>query len=409
MDEMNENISEVQTTAEESTAAAEDFPPLAAPQKKKRSVAGGIIALALVCSLLGGMGGAGLTYALTRNSGADVQNSTAISYSASRNAETVPVNTDGILSDAEIYSSNVASTVGITTSITTTNFFGFQSTAAASGSGFIYSSDGYILTNFHVVEGSNSITVTTYDNMSYEASLVGYDEANDIAVLKIDAADLTPVIIGDSSTLSVGDHVVAIGNPLGELTFSLTQGAVSSLDRNITLSNGVSMKLIQTDCAINSGNSGGAIFNTHGEVIGITNAKYSSSSSGASIDNIGFAIPINNVMNIVDSIIERGYIAKPYIGVTVATVTEEAQRFGLPAGASIQGVVADSPAENAGLMVNDIITAVNGETISAHSDLVAVVSECSPGDVLELNVYRSGETLNISITVGEIQQAALAG
>ena len=174
---------------------------------------------------------------------------------------------------------------------------GFQTTAAASGSGFILTDNGYVLTNYHVIEDASSITVTMYDGSSYDAALVGYDESNDIAVLKIEAEGLTPVVLGDSDHLNVGDSVVAIETPWESLPFSLTSGAVSALDREITLSNGVTMDLIQTDCAINSGNSGGALFNLYGEVIGITNAKYSGSgsSSEASIDNIGFAIPINHV------------------------------------------------------------------------------------------------------------------
>ena len=156
--------------------------------------------------------------------------------------------------------------------------------------------------------------------------------------MKIDAEGLTPVVLGDSDNLNVGDQVVAIGNPLGELTFSLTTGVVSALNREVTLSSNVTMNLIQTDCAINSGNSGGALFNLYGEVIGITNAKYSSSSSSseASIDNIGFAIPLNHVKNIVKSIIETGSITKPYIGVTVSSVSSEAQGYGLPTGAAVR-------------------------------------------------------------------------
>lgn len=412
MDEYNETsekIIEAEVTEhDETTEETHDFSPLAQPQKKQRGHSAGVIALSLAAAIIGGALGSGATAALMSKSGKAVGISPSISYAAARQIDKIQVDTSNLLTDSEIYRANVASTVGITTSITTTNFWGFQTQGAASGSGFIYTDDGYILTNYHVVESSTSITVTTNDNMTYDASIVGYDESNDIAVLKINAENLIPVVIGNSSTLEIGDHVVAIGNPLGELTFSLTQGAVSSLDRAVTFSTGGTMKLIQTDCAINSGNSGGALFNTHGEVIGITNAKYSSSSSGASIDNIGFAIPINNVIGIVDSIIERGYISKPYIGVTVATVSAEAQQFGVPAGASIQGVVEGSPAEKAGLLQNDIITAVDGKAITVHSELVAIVGSSAPGDVLELTVYRSGETITLNITIGETQQDANA-
>lgn len=315
------------------------------------------------------------------------------------------IDTSKQMTAAEVYALNVNSTVGITTSITT-NYWGYTTTSAASGSGFIYSDDGYIITNFHVVENSSSISVSMYDGTSLDAKLVGYDESNDVAVLKVDTdKDLTPVVIGNSDNLNVGDPVVAIGNPLGELTFSLTSGAVSALDREVTFSGGITMNLIQTDCAINSGNSGGALFNLYGEVIGITNAKYSgNSASGATIDNIGFAIPMNRVRSIVDSIIEKGYVVKPYIGVTITDVSEESQGYGLPSGASIQGVVEDSPAEKSGLQKNDIVTHINGEKIEGASDLKRIVSESKPGDVLELEVWRKGQTVNLSLTVGEQKQ-----
>ncbi|HIT35521.1 MAG TPA: trypsin-like peptidase domain-containing protein, partial [Candidatus Faecousia intestinavium] len=298
------------------------------------------------------------------------------------------------------------STVGITTSITT-NFWGFQTTSAASGSGFIITTNGYILTNYHVIEDSNSITVSMYDGTTYDAALVGYDESNDIAVLKIDAENLTPVVLGDSDAMNVGDSVVAIGNPLGELTFSLTSGAISAMDREITLSGGITMDLMQTDCAINSGNSGGALFNMYGEVIGVTNAKYSSSSSSeASIDNIGFAIPINSVKSIVQSIIENGYIAKPYIGVSVLDVSQENLIYGVPEGIAVQSVTEDSPAEEGGLQTGDIITAVNG-TAMTSSEMVDLVQQSQVGDVLTLDVYRQGETLQLTVTVGQQIQSAL--
>ena len=287
--------------------------------------------------------------------------------------------------------------------------WGYTTQSAASGSGFIYSSDGYILTNFHVIESASSIKVTLYDGTSYDAKLVGYDESNDIAVLKIDAENLTPVTIGDSDNLNVGDSVIAIGNPLGELTFSLTSGAVSALDREVTMSNNVTMNLIQTDCAINSGNSGGALFNLYGEVIGITNAKYSGSSgSGASIDNIGFAIPINSVRSIVDSIIEKGYVAKPYIGVMVADVSDEAKNYGTPAGAAVASVTEGGPADKAGLQANDIITAVDGTEISGKSDLSSIIADHAAGDKLTLSVYRQGQTLTLTVEIGEQTTSAIA-
>lgn len=368
--------------------------------KKKTTV---LVAVGLVLALLMGLLGSAIGNSLFG------KGSTTI-YEGQRESSVIDVakvDTGKLMTPAEVYAANVNSTVGITTSVTT-NFWGFQTTSAASGSGFILTGDGYVLTNYHVIESSNSISVTLYDGKSYDAVLIGYDESSDIAVLKIDAEGLTPVVLGDSDNLNVGDSVVAIGNPLGELTFSLTSGAVSALNREITLSNSVTMNLIQTDCAINSGNSGGALFNLYGEVIGITNAKYSGSGSGASIDNIGFAIPINHVRGIVESIIENGYVAKPYIGVTVSDVSEETMGYGLPAGAAVKAVSEDSPAEKAGLQVNDIITAVNGKEISGRTGLSEAVSAASVGDTLTLTVYRQGNTISVDVTVGEQIQSALA-
>ena len=310
------------------------------------------------------------------------------------------------MSPAEVYAATVNSTVGITTSVTT-NIYGYETMAAASGSGFLVTSDGFILTNYHVVENSNSITVTLYDGSSYEAKLIGYDASNDIAVLKIDAEGLSPVTFGNSDELVVGEEVLAIGNPLGELTFSLTRGIISALNRDITLSGGLRMRLIQTDCAINSGNSGGALFNMYGEVVGITNAKYSGSGSQASVDNIGFAIPVNAVVNIVEQIMTKGQISTPYLGVSVSNVSGDLTAYGIPAGAHVGEVVEGSPAADAGLLPRDIITAVNGTAISGSGQLSDIVHASAVGDVLVLSVYRQGETLEISVTVGENVKDAL--
>ena len=387
-------------------------------KKKSGMSAGGIVALALCCALLGGaVGTAGTFFALRSSAEAPeaAVSSPAPAVEATQ-APAVPTETrpapaasSGEKTLADVYTENVDSTVGITTSITT-NYWGYRSTSAASGSGFILTEDGYILTNYHVIEDSDSVTVTTYDDESYAAEIVGYDSGNDIAVLKIDAHGLKPVALGSSDDLRVGDTVVAIGNPLGELTFSLTQGVVSALHREITLSNGTTLDLIQTDAAINSGNSGGALFNMKGEVVGITNAKYSSSgaSSSASIDNIGFAIPIDHVRSTVFSIIENGYIVKPYIGVSVTPVSSDMIAYGLPKGALVKVVNEDSPAQAAGLQINDVITAVNGKEISSGTELVNIVGACTPGDELVLSVYRQGgETLDITVIVGEQQQSAL--
>ena len=395
-------------TSEQKEAPTEQMPQMPSQKKHKKSGAGKAVALVLVCALVSGcmgVGGAFLGSSLVRQGQPETVLSDGVSTVMKGVRETSvlqiqQIDSSKTLSAAEVYAANVNSTVGIVTSAVTTNFWGQRTTSAAAGSGFLFTGDGYILTNYHVVQDANSVTVSTYDGTKYDARIIGFDESNDVAVLKIDAEGLTPVVIGDSDNLNVGDSVVAIGNPLGELTFSLTSGTVSALDREVTMSSGISMELIQTDCAINSGNSGGALFNMHGEVVGITNAKYSGSSgSGASIDNIAFAIPINDVYGIVTSIIEKGYIEKPYIGVSVLDVSDETQKYGLPKGASVQTVTDDGPAKAAGLQVNDIITKVDDTEIAGSSDLVKAIGQCAPGQEITLTVYRQGQTLELKVTV----------
>ena len=381
------------------------------PEKKAPGWSGAqIIILALVCSLVGGILGAGSMFIGQRildrfhqAHKADPDKQSVITESNRENTvlDINKVEVGKLLTQAEVYAANVNSTVGITTSITT-NYWGYQTTSAASGSGFIFSSDGYILTNYHVVEDSDAITVTMYDGTGYDARLVGYDQSNDIAVLKIDVKDLVPVVLGNSDHINVGDTVVAIGNPLGELTFSLTSGAISAKDREITMLGGSTMQLMQTDCAINSGNSGGALFNLYGEVIGITNAKYSgNSNSGTTIDNIGFAIPINKARSIAQSIIEKGYVSKPFVGLSVTTVSAETQNYGLPKGAAIKAIAPNSPATSAGFMVNDIVTHINDQEISGSAQLVSLVGKAEIGEQLVFTVYRQGDSLQLTVTVGE--------
>lgn len=385
------------------------------PKKtRKGKTALKVAALALGCSLLGGAVGAGGTaltgfalYTVNKQVAVEDTNATTV-YEGIKDNPALNVSyidTSKEMSASEIYAKNVNSTVGITTSITT-NYFGYQTTTPAAGSGFILTEDGYIITNYHVIEDASEIKVTTYGGDEYDAKLIGYDESNDIAVIKVDANNLAPVTLGDSDAINVGDDVIAIGNPLGELTFSLTSGAVSALDRNVTLSN-ASMNLIQTDCAINSGNSGGALFNTYGEVIGITNAKYSSNGfNTSSIDNIGFAIPINSVKKIITEIIEDGSITKPYIGVYIYDLGSDYKKFGLT-GAVVQKVEENSPAEEAGLKPNDLITKVNGEDIADSEELRSILAKGNEGDTYTLTVNRSGEIIEIEVTISIKKQAAL--
>ena len=377
-----------------------------APKKKQHRGGAWVVALALCFAILGGAIGGGTVWLLTHNNTTSAGGSSSTTIQQGRHENvTVDINeieTGKLMTAAEVYAKNVNSTVGIQTSITSTNLWGQQTTSAASGSGFILTADGYIVTNYHVIQNANRVTVSTYGGASYNAKIVGYDESNDLAVLKIEATGLSPVVLGSSEKLNVGDTVLAIGNPLGELTFSLTTGVVSALNREVTFSGGTVMDLLQTDCAINSGNSGGALFNLYGEVVGITNAKYSgSSSSGASIDNIAFAIPIDSVRAIVESIIEKGYYAKPVIGVSVTDVDENSRQLGIPAGAWVKEVTAGGAAEAAGIQANDVITAINGTEISGVSDLKRILAKASAGDELSLVIWRKNRSLTLTVVVRE--------
>ena len=309
------------------------------------------------------------------------------------------------LSPSQVYAMNVNSVVAISNQ-STTNIFGQVSETAASGTGFIISQDGYILSNYHVVEGAKRLTVMTYMGNEYEARLMGYDELNDVAVLKVEATGLDPVTIGSSDDLIVGDQVVAIGNPLGELTSSLTVGYISAKDRTIN-TDGNLINMMQTDAAINPGNSGGPLFNMKGEVIGITTAKYSGSTgSGASIEGIGFAIPIADAMGMTQDLIDHGYLRnQAYLGVTVRDLTSDiASVYSLPMGSYVDSVTEGSCAEKAGILPKDIIIGVGDYTVEGNSTLQSALRKFKAGDTTTITVYRAGATVELTITFDERPQ-----
>ena len=368
-----------------------------------------IVALVLVCAVAGGGAGfGGARLALDRAAGEEtgqtpsssvstvstlVQNS---SQAAGEPAVEVSAG-GGAMSPGAIYQTYVNSTVGITTEVTVTNVFGQTSSAPAAGSGFILTSDGYILTNYHVIENANSITVTLYNEESYTGTLVGGDEDSDVAVVKIDAQGLTPVVLGASSDLRVGEAVCAIGNPLGELTFTLTTGIVSALERPIATENNHVQNMIQTDCAVNAGNSGGPLFNPNGEVVGIVSAKYASSG----VEGLGFAI--DDVLEIISDLMTYGYVTgQPYLGIQTSTLSDsDIQRFHLTAGAYVDVVAPGSCAEEAGLQAGDVITAMDGIPIENSTDLITAKDNYKAGDTVSLAVYRDGRTLTVSLTFDE--------
>ena len=305
------------------------------------------------------------------------------------------------LTASQVYARNVHSVVLIESTIVS-EVMGQTATGVASGSGFIMSGDGYVVTNFHVVEGATSVNVVLYDGKSLPAQLVGYDSTNDIALLKVEANGLSPVVLGSSDDLIVGDQVVAIGNPLGELTSTLTVGYVSAKERTVS-TDGTVMNMIQTDAAINSGNSGGPLFNMKGEVVGITTAKYSGSSpSGASIEGIGFAIPMDDVLEELQELRDFGYIKSAYLGVMVQNMdTSVASIYGLPVGAYVVGVEEGYCAHRAGIQEKDIIVAVGDEKITTITDLTRALRDYEPGDKAKLTVYRAGQYMTLLVVLDE--------
>lgn len=328
-----------------------------------------------------------------------------IDGTASSGGQTVQLPTDGnAMTPSQLYQANVDSVVAISSTIQTTGFYG-TSTGSASGSGFIFSSDGYVVTNYHVVEGATTVNVILHDGTEYPAEVVGHDSTNDLAVLKIDADGLIAAAIGKSADLIIGDMVVAIGNPLGELTATQTVGYVSGINREVATDSSI-ISMIQTDAAINPGNSGGPLFNMYGQVIGITTAKYSgTTNSGASIEGIGFAIPIDDVIPIISDLIEYGYVTGAYMGVTVMdTDADSAAMFGLPTGAYIMEIVEGSSADRAGLQVKDIVIDLGGTTISNGTDLTRALRNFKAGDTTTVTVIRSGKELTLDITLDEKPQ-----
>ena len=340
---------------------------------------------------------------------------------------------EGALTIPEIVDKALPSVVGISSTFEYTSsggsywgfgFYGFDNGSTdgdtrqitGTGTGIVMSEDGYIITNAHCIYDDSeyqcgkavavSVVMGDEDETEYEAQIVGYDRETDLAVLKINATGLTPAEFGDSDALSVGELVVAIGNPLGfELFGTTTCGIVSALNRNVTI-NEKEMTLIQTDAAINQGNSGGPLLNAYGQVIGINSAKMSSSYGSAGVEGLGFAIPISDAKDIIESLINNGYVTgRPQLGIAGVDVTEsDAQRFSMPQGVYVYSVTAGSAAEEAGLHQGDVITAVEGQEIQTTDELNEIKNKYNAGDTITLTVYRSGETLELPLTLQEVQQ-----
>ncbi len=308
------------------------------------------------------------------------------------------------LTPAQVYARNVDSVVAISCDARVT-MNGQSMEATVTGSGFILTEDGYIVTNYHVVEDAASVTVTTQDDKEFSATVIGHDSTADMALLKVDAEELQAVTLGSSSELIIGDMVVAIGNPLGTLNATQTVGYISGINRQISSENNYTT-MLQTDAAINSGNSGGPLFNMKGEVVGITTAKYSgTSSSGATIEGIGFAIPIDDLKKSLDELRTKGYISSAYLGIRGMDVSEEAVlTYGLPRGAYVDSVESGTGAAEAGIEAKDIIIAMGSQKVTSFSDLARILRGYAPGDETTVTVYRAGKELTLPITLGERPQ-----
>ncbi len=398
-------------------------PPEKPPKRIKEKKPGGgmakFIVACLVCALLGGIGGGAIVATqIPATSTTTNYGGSKLNISGSENTQTQtasPVSSGEKLTGAEIYSLGCAQAVGISMNVTYTNYFGAQSTAAVSGSGFIVTSDGYIVTNYHVIADAYTenykVSVMLYNGDKFDAKIVGVEEANDIAVLKIDATGLSAASLGNSDNLQVGENVYAIGNPLGELSFSITSGMVSALDRDITTQDKAtgqttSNNMFQIDAAVNEGNSGGPVYNEYGEVIGIVTAKY----ADTGVEGLGFAIPIKDVASMVDELITNGYVSgKANFGITVTTVDSTvAQYYNMVEGAYVYSVASGSCSDKAGLKVGDIITAINDVEVKSSSELTSEKKKFKAGDTVTLKVYRQpddnrkkGDYVDIKVTLDE--------
>ena len=382
------------------SAPVYSYDPEMDKKKNKKKSGGGVkvVALVLLCAVVSGLCGFGGALLADRVGRGDA----TIHQSDRRPTDVVVQQVDGktLMNPAQVYASTVNSVVSINCSAMSTNIFGQRVESASSGSGFIITADGYIVTNYHVIKNASSITVTLYSGEAYPASLVGGDADYDLAVLKVEAAGLKPVTLGDSTKVNVGDTVLAIGNPLGELTFSQSQGSVSCTDRAINV-DGMPFNMIQVDASINPGNSGGPLMNLYGEVIGIVSAKYSSYADTV-VEGLGFAIPISDVQTLIVDIMEDGSVTdKAHLAITAGTMTEQmaAQyQIDITEGVFVYAVEKGGAGANAGLRLGDVITKVDDKKITSMEDLSAAKKGYRAGDTVTVTYFRDGEYHTTQLT-----------
>ena len=388
-------------------------PQDAQPPKKKKKFNGKRVArsaVALVLAAAMGFAG-GFVGAKFGGSGKVVIQQVAPSSTASSSDSADSSITAASSSGSSLTTEQVADLVSPSVVVITTeqvvysqwSWYGQNQVESGAGSGVIISSDGYILTCAHVVDGASTITVTIGDK-DYTATLVGEDTTSDIAVIKIDADGLTPATVGNSDSLKVGQSVMAVGNPLGELGGTVTGGMISALNRSVTIQGSSSvntMSLIQMDASVSPGNSGGGLFNMNGELVGIVNAKSSSSDA----EGLGFAIPINDAIKVAQELLENGYVTgRPYLGITYLAVedAQTAAQLGVNAyGVYVVEVVKGGPAEKAGLQAGDRIVSVDGTEIASKDDLGTLMQKHAAGDTLSITIAREGQMQTVNVTLGE--------
>lgn len=371
------------------------------PPRPKKPVNGKKILTGALCLVLAGAVGFGGGYlgAIAAGGGSRVVYQTVQRDASSGDTTGSAASTLSLTDVSSIVSPSV---VAITTEVMTSSntWFGGQYVESGAGSGVIMSEDGYIITNNHVVSGASNVTVTLQDGSTHAATVVGADSQSDIAVVKIDATGLTPAVMGDSDKLAVGETVLAVGNPLGELSGTVTNGIVSALNREVTVNN-QKMTLIQTNASISPGNSGGGLFNAEGDLIGIVNAKSVSDNA----EGLGFAIPVNTAIQVATDLIQNGYVSgRPVMGVTVVTISDAqtAAQYGVSSyGVYVAEVTENGPAAQAGVQKGDRIVSVDDTLIESNNDLTDLISSHAVGDTLNVQLSRDRQLMNVQVTLGE--------
>ena len=394
-------VIEPDTSMRSHTHAAPEYPSHSAKKEKKYVTRGALIACMILTMIVSSMLGAFVAGSMIDrvSSGRTERDDSKLSQLDLSDA------TGSEMTVGEIIKKNEDAVVEIVVSGTAQNMWGqFQLTQGA-GSGVIVKEDGYIATNYHVIQGATKVQVTLHNGEQYSARIVGSDPSNDVAVIKIDAKDLTTATVGDSSTVEVGDLAVAIGNPLGQLGGTATSGIISALDRTLNVE-GTTLTLLQTDAAINGGNSGGGLFNSKGELIGIVESK----ASAVGVEGLAFALPINNVSGIINDIIENGgngqvAASTPAVGIVISDVSEEnAQYYGLESAGVYIAQVTGENAQKAGFQEEDRIISFNGTEVKGSSEFISLVRKCKVGDTVTVVVSRGGQQIEIKTVLEELQQ-----